>query len=207
VEYENETAGLDRQDLEPDPVLQWQRWCADAVAAGVTEPTAMVVATTGLDGRPDARTVLARGVDERGITFFTNYDSPKSRQIAAAPDAAVVFPWHDLQRQVRARGRAARVDDHESDGYFASRPRGAQIGAWASPQSQEIADRGVLDARVAEITARFDDQPVSRPPFWGGWRIVPEIWEFWQGRPDRLHDRFRYTPADDGTWRITRLAP
>jgi pyridoxamine 5'-phosphate oxidase len=205
VEYE--TGGLDRPDLDPDPVRQWQRWCADAMAAGVSEPTAMVVATTGLDGRPDARTVLARGVDERGITFFTNYDSPKSHQLAASPDAAVVFPWHDLQRQVRARGRADRIGDDESDGYFASRPRGAQIGAWASPQSRELADRGVLEARVAEITARFDDRPVSRPPFWGGWRIVPDSWEFWQGRPDRLHDRFLYTLSDGGTWRITRLAP
>lgn len=204
VQYE--TAGLDVGDLDGDPMAQWRRWHDEAFAAGVAEPNAMTVATTADDG-PDARIVLVRGADEHGFTFFTNYRSTKSRQLDAVPSAAATFAWLDLHRQVRVRGGVERVTDAESDEYFASRPRASQLGAWASPQSEEIADRQTLDALVAETTRRFDGGDVPRPPHWGGWRLVPTEWEFWQGRPSRLHDRLRYRATDTGTWHVTRLAP
>jgi pyridoxamine 5'-phosphate oxidase len=207
VQYE--TAGLEREDLAGDPVVQWHRWYDDAVAAGLAEPNAMTVATIGTDGLPDARLVLVRDVDQRGLTFFSNYASTKGRQLDAAPVAAAVFGWLELHRQVRVRGPVRRVDDAESDDYFASRPRGHQLGAWASPQSEVIPDRGELERRVAEAEARFPGE-VPRPPGWGGWRIEPVSYEFWQGRPSRLHDRFRYTridTADGPGWEIHRLAP
>jgi pyridoxamine 5'-phosphate oxidase len=204
---EQETRALDLDDLDPDPVAQWHRWYADAESAGVAVPSSMVVATLGLDGLPDARTVLAQGVDQRGITFHTNYDSPKSRQLEVSAGAAAVFPWYTIHRQVRTRGRAERMAAAESDEYFASRPRGSQISAWASPQSEQITDRDTLETLVAEVEARFDGVPVPRPPFWGGWRLVPIMWELWQERPDRLHDRFRYSLASDSTWELARIAP
>lgn len=203
VQYE--TPGLEREDLADDPVVQWHRWYDEAVAAGLAEPNAMTVATIGTDGLPDARLVLVRDLDHRGLTFFSNYASAKGRQLEAAPAAAAVFGWLELHRQVRVRGRVRRVDDAESDDYFASRPRGHQIGAWASPQSEVIADRGELERRVAEAETRFPGE-VPRPPGWGGWRIEPVAWEFWQGRPSRLHDRFRYTRSGPA-WEIHRLAP
>lgn len=204
VQYE--TAGLDIGDLHPDPMAQWHRWHDEAFAAGLAEPNAMVVSTVGGDGGPDARIVLARGADERGFTFFTNYHSTKSRQLGVVSMASAVFPWLDLHRQVRVRGRVERVSDADSDEYFASRPRASQLGAWASPQSDELADRAVLDELVADAEARFAGTDVERPPHWGGWRIVTLEWEFWQGRPSRLHDRLRYRWAAD-EWHITRLAP
>ena len=204
VQYE--TAGLDVADVAADPVTQWQRWYADAIAAGVTEPNAMTVATVDLDGHPDARVVLARGVDERSVAFYTNLESVKSRQLEATPSAAAVFAWLDLHRQVRLRGAIERVADDEADAYFASRPRGSQIGAWASPQSEVLGSRDELDRLTAEFEARFDGADVPRPPHWGGWRLVVEVAEFWQGRPSRLHDRIRYRPDPDG-WKIERLAP
>lgn len=204
VQYE--TAGIDIGDLDADPVEQWACWHGDAVAAGVAEPNAMTLATIGADGVPDARIVLVRRADERGLEFFTNYRSAKSRQLDAQPAAAAVFSWLDLFRQVRVRGRVERIATVESDEYFASRPRPSQLGAWASPQSEEIVDRSVLDESVIAFDELFADGPVPRPEFWGGWRLVPIEWEFWQGRPSRLHDRLRYRLVDD-TWQITRLAP
>lgn len=203
-----ETAGLDLADLDGDPVVQWQRWYAIAERSGIPEANAMALATLGLDEMPDVRIVLARGFDHLGLTFFTNYEGAKSRQLEAHPFAAASFHWEPLHRQARVRGPVVRLDEAASDEYFASRPRPSQLGAWASPQSQVVASRAALDDMVAEIEARFEGQAVPRPPFWGGWRIVPMSFEFWQGRPDRLHDRFRYTRADDGTsWTIERLAP
>jgi pyridoxamine 5'-phosphate oxidase len=205
VQYE--TAGLDVADVDADPIVQWQRWYDDAASAGVTEPNAMVIATATADGRPDARFVLVRSVDERGFVFHTNYSSPKSRQAGGNPRGAGVFAWLDLHRQIRVRGPMEQVSAEESDAYFASRPRDSQIGAWASPQSEVVADRADLDRRVADVEQQFADRDVERPPFWGGWRLGIEEMELWQGRPNRLHDRVRYRRDDAGAWVVERLAP
>lgn len=204
VQYE--TAGLDLADLAATPIRQWHRWYDDAVEAGVAEPNAMTVSSNDAEGQPDARVVLAREVNDEGIVFYTNYESAKGIQLASAPFASAVFAWLDLHRQVRVRGEIEVVSSEESDAYFASRPRESQIGAWASAQSQVIAGREELEAAVVEMTQRFMGGDVPRPPHWGGLRIVPSTMEFWQGRPSRLHDRFRYAWA--GTqWSISRLAP
>jgi pyridoxamine 5'-phosphate oxidase len=203
VQYE--TAGLDRSDLHPDPMTQWKRWYDEAESAGVTEPNAMTLSTIDADGIPDSRVVLARGADERGFVFYTNLESTKSRQLENG-GASAVFAWLDLHRQARVRGTIERVSDAESDGYFASRPRGSQIGAWASPQSQPIADRAELERLVESTTQRFAGVEVPRPPYWGGFLLRPTSFEFWQGRPSRLHDRFRYTLTTGG-WDVQRLAP
>lgn len=205
VQYE--TAGLERSDLDASPVQQWHVWYDAAVEADLPEPNAMVLSTLGSDGVPDSRVVLARGVDERGITFFGNYTSAKGRELDGVGAAGLVFPWLALHRQVRVRGRVERLSSAESDDYFASRPRESRIGAWASPQSEPIVDRDELERRVVEIAKRFPGD-VPRPEFWGGWRLVPASWEFWQGRPSRLHDRFVYSRlGNEQAWTITRLAP
>jgi pyridoxamine 5'-phosphate oxidase len=207
IQYE--TAGLERTDLNNNPFTQWHAWYDQAAEAGVTEPNAMTVSTIGLDGVPDSRIVLARGVDDTGIVFYTNYASEKSEQLQKNPVASVVFAWLDLHRQVRLRGNVVQVSQQQSDEYFASRPRDSQLGAWASPQSQVISDRSVLTERLDQFRKQFDGSDVPRPPSWGGWLIVPTMFEFWQGRPSRLHDRFRYSRPNtsDTAWTIERLAP
>ncbi|MGA0356449.1 MAG: pyridoxamine 5'-phosphate oxidase [Ilumatobacteraceae bacterium] len=204
IQYETE--GLDLADIDADPVTQWHRWYDQAVEAGLVEPEAMTVATVDAEGRPDARIVLVRGVDESGLVFFTNYASAKGTQLETTAVASAVFGWLGLHRQVRVRGHVERLDAESSSEYFASRPRGSRIGAWASPQSSVIADRDELDRRVAEVEARFPGDDVPRPDFWGGWLIRPFEWEFWQGRPSRLHDRLRFS-GRPGDWTIERLAP
>ncbi len=206
VQYE--TAGLERTDLDGDPIVQWNLWYEQAAKAGVAEPNAMTVSTIDKNSSPDSRVVLARGVDKNGFVFYTNYDSAKSLQLIKNPVASAVFAWLDLHRQVRVRGTVQRVSKQQSDEYFASRPRESQIGAWASPQSQVIPDRDFIEARLTEVRQKFTDKPVTRPETWGGWCIVPTAIEFWQGRPSRLHDRFVYTrTASDLPWRVERLAP
>ena len=204
VQYE--TAGLDRADLVDDPVRQFTTWYEQAAAVGVAEPNAFTLSTIDHLGMPNGRVVLARGVDDRGIAFYTNYSSAKSREISATTTAAGTFAWLDLHRQVRFRGDVSRLSAEESDAYFASRPRESQLGAWASPQSEVISDRLELEERLSSVRTRFGDGPIPRPEGWGGWLIEPIEWEFWQGRPSRLHDRFRYTRSDTG-WMIDRLAP
>ncbi|HZQ87485.1 MAG TPA: pyridoxamine 5'-phosphate oxidase [Acidimicrobiales bacterium] len=189
-----------------DPISKFQQWLADATAFGVHEPTAMTVATAGADGAPAARMVLLKGVDERGFTFFTNYDSDKGAQLRENPRAALVFPWHVMGRQVRVTGPVERVSGEESDEYFASRPPPSRISAWASPQSGVIAGRDVLERKVAELSARWPGDGVPRPPFWGGFRVRPLTIEFWTHKDDRLHDRERYTRENEG-WRVECLAP
>ena len=206
IQYE--TAGLNFDDLDESPVQQWHAWYVEAAEAELPEPNAMAVSTIDAEGMPDSRIVLVRGRDDDGVTFFGNYNSAKGQQIDANPVASAVFPWIGLHRQVRVRGSIEMLPRHESDAYFASRPRDSQLGAWASPQSEVIEGRDILNQRHAEFAEKFAGVEVLRPPHWGGWLLVPEVFEFWQGRPNRLHDRFRYR-RDDVTqdWVIERLAP
>jgi pyridoxamine 5'-phosphate oxidase len=209
IDYKRET--LDESAVAPDPFRQFERWFDEAVKAEVPEPNAMTLATADAAGRPSARVVLLKGFDDRGFVFFTNYASRKGRELAARRDAALLFFWPELERQVRIEGTVAKVDALESTAYFASRPRGARLGAWASPQSETIDGRGVLEALFAAAEARYANvgNDIPRPPHWGGYRLAPSMLEFWQGRQSRLHDRIRYrrNPKNAQGWIIDRLAP
>jgi pyridoxamine 5'-phosphate oxidase len=198
---------LSEDDLAPDWLGQLQAWIGEAVGAGILEPNAMVLATATPDGRPNARAVLLRGLDERGLAFFTNYESVKGRELAANPRATAVFPWIAMGRQVVANGTVQRLADEESDAYFATRPRGHKLGAAASPQSQVVPDRETLDRAMRQLEARYPEgTPIPRPNHWGGFRLAPDMVEFWEGREDRLHDRLRYRSTTEG-WVVERLAP
>jgi pyridoxamine 5'-phosphate oxidase len=198
-------AALSERECAKDPFEQFARWLDEAIAARIPEPNAMSVATVDAAGAPSSRIVLLKSVDARGLVFHTNYDSRKGRELEANPRVALLFFWPELERQVRIGGRAEHASAAESDAYFAERPRESQLGAWASPQSAEIASREALEARLAEVRSRVSDT-VGRPPRWGGARVVPARFEFWQGRPSRLHDRLQWT-RDGSAWRIVRLAP
>jgi pyridoxamine 5'-phosphate oxidase len=193
--------------LDPSPFVQFRRWFADAVEAKLKDPNAMTLATATPDGVPAARVVLLKDIDDRGLVFFTNYESRKGIELAANPHAALCFFWAPLERQVRVEGRVEKVTREESEAYFRTRPRGSQLGAWASHQSTVIPGREPLEARLAEVERRYPEgTEIPCPPWWGGYRVVPRAFEFWIGQPSRLHDRFRYTPAGDG-WAVARLAP
>ncbi len=207
IREQYQQAGLDRTALAADPITQFERWYDQWAATDPYDTAAMVVATADRSGRPSARYVLLRSVDERGFVFFTNYDGGKGRHLDANPVAALTFGWIDLERQVRVEGHVRRVSEEESDAYFSVRPRRSQIAAWASPQSEVIPDRALLERRFGDLEARYRGQEVPRPDHWGGYRVVPEAVEFWQGRPDRLHDRFRYRHQASGGWLIERLGP
>lgn len=198
--------GLRRRDLDPDPIKQFNNWFTAAFNAQILDANAMTLATC-VEGKPSARVVLLKDFDGRGFVFFTNYASDKGRQLEKNPNAALVFYWMEVERQIRIQGKVKKTSRAESEEYFHGRPIGAQLGAWASHQSETIDARRVLDARLEEMKQRFAEGPIPLPPHWGGFRLKPERIEFWQGRPDRLHDRFRYTLQRDGSWKIDRLAP
>ena len=196
--------GLDEADLTEHPLELFRRWLDDASA--LHEPNAMVVASVSGEGRPSARMVLLKGLDERGFVFYTNYSSRKGSELDARPDVALLFPWHDLQRQVRVEGKASRVPQAESEAYFGRRPRGSQLGAWASPQSRVVISREALDTAYRAVEERFAAGEVPLPPYWGGYRVAPSVVEFWQGRKGRMHDRLVYH-RDGDAWLVERLAP
>jgi pyridoxamine 5'-phosphate oxidase len=200
-------SGLSREDLDSNPFQQFDKWFEDARQTDMKDPTAMSLATANDQGEVGIRTVLLKYYDEQGFVFFTNYNSLKARHIGVNANVALLFPWLDLDRQVRITGRASRVPAAESLRYFLSRPRGSQLGAWVSQQSSVISSRSLLMAKLEEIKQRFAEGDISLPEFWGGYRVAPRSIEFWQGRPDRLHDRFQYSVETDGSWRIDRLAP
>lgn len=207
IRLELEDRGLRRADLDPDPLALFAEWFHFAVDAGVHQPEALALASATPDGRPSVRLVLLKEVSEGGFVFYTNYESRKAGELDANPMAALDFGWHQISRQVRVVGPVQRVTDAESDAYFATRPRQSQLGAWASAQSDLLADRATLERRLADVEAAWDGREVARPPHWGGYRVLPEEIEFWQGRAGRLHDRFRYVPASGGGWTIDRLSP
>ncbi|MEK9594227.1 MAG: pyridoxamine 5'-phosphate oxidase, partial [Luminiphilus sp.] len=189
------------------PVAQFVAWQDQAIAAGLADPTACVLATQQPDHTLRQRMVLMKGVDARGLMFYTNYGSGKAAALAECDQASMLFPWNELDRQVSVSGAVERASEEESDAYFASRPRDSQLGAWASAQSQTIDNREALMQQLADVSARFGEGEIPRPPHWGGYRLIPVSWEFWQGGENRLHDRFRYTCSDDGNWQVMRLQP
>ena len=200
-------AGLKESDAAPDPIAQFRRWFGEALAADLHEPNAMTLASATPDGRPSARVVLLKGFDERGFAFYTNYEGRKGRELEDNPRCALVFYWGELERQVRVEGRASRVSEEESDGYFKSRPRGSRLGAWVSEQSRPVESRDALEKRLRGLEAEYEGREVPRPHFWGGYRVEPEVIEFWQGRENRLHDRLVYRRSEGGGWRRERLQP
>ena len=199
-------SSLTESDIDPDPIRQFERWFGDAVSARVLEPNAMTLATASRDGVPSARIVLLKGVDASGFVFYTDYRSRKAAELTENPLAALTFLWKEIERQVRISGAVSRVSAAESEAYFITRPPGSRLGAWASQQSAVIASRAELEERLREVTVRFPDGDVPLPSHWGGFRVVPDEIEFWQGRPDRLHDRLRYQREESG-WKIARLSP
>lgn len=200
-------ASLNKKDMLPDPFQQFEKWFNEVIESRVDEPNAMTLATVSKDGKPSARIVLLKGFDERGFYFYTNYESRKALELAENPNAALVFFWKELERQVRIEGKVRKTSPDMSDTYFHSRPEKSRIGAWASPQSRIIASRDFLDQEVKKVEERFKNMPVTRPSFWGGYVLQPEKVEFWQGRSSRLHDRIHYSPGEEGRWQIERLAP
>ena len=205
--YEHPSRGLRRNDLNPDPIKQFANWFTAAIEAGIGDVNAMSLATAGRDAKPSVRIVLLKSFDHDGFVFFTNYESTKGKQLGANPYAALGFYWIELDRQIRISGKVEKTSREESQTYFHSRPVGSQLSAWASRQSEVLDGRRVLDARMAEMTERFGDKRIPLPPHWGGYRLKPDKMEFWQGRTNRLHDRFRYARQPDGSWQIDRLAP
>jgi pyridoxamine 5'-phosphate oxidase len=198
--------GLDKADVLLDPIAQFQQWFDAALKANVPEPNAMHVSTVTAEGRPDGRIVLLKDVSDAGFAFYTNYESRKGRELIGHPFATLTFFYPELERQIRIEGRVEKVSAEESDAYFSSRPRGSQIGAWVSHQSLVIDNREVLETRQRELEAQFAGQSIPRPPYWGGFRVIPDVLEFWQGRPSRLHDRIRYRKEGEN-WLIERLSP
>jgi pyridoxamine 5'-phosphate oxidase len=201
-----ESSILVEQSVNPNPVLQFQAWLQDAVSAQIVEPNAMTLATVA-DGQPSARIVLLKGFDERGFVFYTNFQSRKGQELEQTPAAALVFWWGLLERQVRIEGSVARISAAEADDYFQSRPTGSQLGAWASHQSEAIDGRETVEQRLHDLEREYRDRPIPRPDFWGGYRLAPHSFEFWQGRPNRLHDRLCYRQNSSHIWRIERLSP
>ncbi len=199
--------GLERKNLAEDPLIQFEEWFQQALEVDIEYPNGMTLATVGQDGAPSARTVLLKLFDQRGFVFYTNYESKKAIHIRDNPKVALLFPWLELQRQVKITGLAEKISVTESIKYFASRPRGSQLGAWCSPQSQTIGSRAMLENSLARMAEKFGDGKIPLPDFWGGYRVIPDSFEFWQGRTNRLHDRFMYTPNENDGWNITRLAP
>ena len=204
-EYKQDS--LVEEEAGLNPFVLFQRWFEETLNAGVPHPNAMTLATVSLDGKPSARIVLLKDFGKNGFTFFTDYRSTKSRELSGNPRAALVFLWPSLERQIRIEGKTERTSPEDSDTYFQSRPRGAQLAAWTSHQSQVVADRKVLERRMTELDQRYQDRPIPRPPHWGGYRLIADIIEFWQGRPNRLNDRLRYQLSDQAGWIRQRLSP
>ena len=204
-EYMLET--LNESGVQSNPITQFDNWWQEAVKSAIEEVNAMTLATATREGKPSARIVLLKDYDEKGFVFFTNYESHKGKELADNPQATIVFFWKELERQVRVEGIVEKVSSEESDTYFFSRPTGSQVGAWASPQSSLIVDRSVIEENVIRYTEQFEEESITRPPHWGGYRLKPQLIEFWQGRKSRLHDRLQYTLQQNSTWIIERLAP